>query len=1268
MFSSIISLFKNITKAKYKKEKKETKKKVKQEEIKILKQLKNKLAGVAHIKAKEAESVKDSEKKAKKLKMQVFLLNLLQTFIEFLEFTFGSIITIVILLLFCIALVFIIVWVALNGLLHIDMSLGNGDIFTGKKDEECIQGSQVISDIEFDDSILGSLGGTLTDQQKQIYRSAKVYTEIYNGVFGDPTEMFDSDYAALVKKLDVPTKVAVTMGFMSIENGFDFPGSSNIFTEPMTTKPDTHNDAWLGMEAEKKDFDGKYEGKQYYSQSFVDKFKQSYSYPNWSSLISCYNFGPYGIATQIGTLSGFFNSSPHDEVVSLVAKYAAEFGISANLDKLTALCQYFMTANAYHGRNKDMTEPNIIFWVALWASTSENDAERGFDKIVLNNKSYAESTYRGEVLGYSSYKGTYNGDPCTITNLTYEPNDTTNGYFKINGQEVKKPLIKFVSDYCESKGKTAIFSPVIADLNGRAYASTLGRAVLNQNYAYGLIAYLAGLKVLNDIGVSMPVATGGSIDDCECYEGTTSITSNSNQSVIFNNFLFIGDSHTVQLNNNIDLESKGHFVMAAVGASQSQFIGTSTGKKQIGMTGTYKDVSLSDYDKSKIKGVIVSLGSNARTSTGKMKEFLDEIVAYFDVPIFVQRVFPLGPGYSNYQSATQDVEKFNAEIKSYCDSNSELTYIDATNGLIGSDGNLINGADDGLHLTYGSDAVKVRQMWYDNIKSAVEGSSNSGSDYLSTQIECIANETMGENHTIDYENGANTLKNFLAIAMKPVGECMYSWGGGRDEYIYAKGVSPRWKEFYLEQLPKGSYNFKAHCPYPKTSKSSNADGLDCSGFVGWCIVNNRETVGSQVYYTVGAASEGNYLSGKGFGQIVSAGSAEFSYLPGDVYYNSGHTWICIGPSKHGGCVFVHASPDGVQINGFGGGEKTAYEYMAKYWPDFLVFAKNSCKADSSYQTSYDQFTWYILSEQDTSGKGLKDPDGFRSKTAEEILDYLFNPPTSSYSSVGTGDFINTKGQPQGIWETKEGQKTTMDLINSMQVGKDWGGVSAGNMTQAFITRVKNFVPYMGDAVHAKDGNPTCANTEMAKRILTETKFKVPYYHQGSTSEESWARLKSGTSYNSDSNSSFYIDGCHIYSFAYALSATQQRLINPPEALVIGWYGGLWSGGMGGDSNIKALKDNLNLNVKTMQDGKFLGKADVDSVLDKNGVVIVYLTKPFSSGDFHWVVITERVKDNGVDKYKIWTSTKISQVFQLYTFDELYNKRVGSNWIRMGVMP
>ena len=108
--------------------------------------------------------------------------------------------------------------------------------------------------------------------------------------------------------------------------------------------------------------------------------------------------------------------------------------------------------------------------------------------------------------------------------------------------------------------------------------------------------------------------------------------------------------------------------------------------------------------------------------------------------------------------------------------------------------------------------------------------------------------------------------------------------------------------------------------------------------------------------------------------------------------------------------------------------------------------------------------------------------------------------------------------------------------------------------------------------------------------------------------------------------------------------------------------------MGGDSNVENLKTYLNLNVKTMPDDKIGGKKAVDEVLNKNGVVMIYLTKPFSSGDYHWVVITEKVSENSEEKYKIWTSTKIDQIFQTFTFDELYDKKVGTNWIRMGIMP
>ena len=238
----------------------------------------------------------------------------------------------------------------------------------------------------------------------------------------------------------------------------------------------------------------------------------------------------------------------------------------------------------------------------------------------------------------------------------------------------------------------------------------------------------------------------------------------------------------------------------------------------------------------------------------------------------------------------------------------------------------------------------------------------------------------------------------------------------------------------------------------------------------------------------------------------------------------------------------------------------------------------------------------------------------------------------------------------------------------MEVGKAWGNVPASSMTNGFITRVKNFVPYMGDAEHAEGGNPSCYYIEQAKKVLTETKFKAPYYHQGYGGTERWKSLKSGTYYESTSNDVFNSTGCHTYSFAYALSVLQGRLINPPESLVIGWYAGLWNGGMGGDTYVEHLAPNLGINAFTMPDGKNDGKAKLNEVLDKNGIVIAYLSKPFSSGDFHWICITEHIIEGGEDKYKIWTSTQISQIFQTYTYDYLYDRRVGDNWLRIGFLP
>ena len=267
---------------------------------------------------------------------------------------------------------------------------------------------------------------------------------------------------------------------------------------------------------------------------------------------------------------------------------------------------------------------------------------------------------------------------------------------------------------------------------------------------------------------------------------------------------------------------------------------------------------------------------------------------------------------------------------------------------------------------------------------------------------------------------------------------------------------------------------------------------------------------------------------------------------------------------------------------------------------------------------------------------------------------------------------NTKGSPQGYWFANGKTFTTNELLNELEVGKNWGAIE--NITEEDYKRINDLKQYMGYGEHLYNyvgGKKTCYYTNASKKVKsvkTESKIR-PYYHQGLFGEEEWGDVISGTNLsNPNNNSTFNKNGCHIYTLAYALSYTNHKIINPPEALVLGWYSGFWGDGMGKSEQVANLNTYLGINAVTVSDDKENAKNEIDNILNKNGVVIVYVGKPFSIGDYHWICITDKVMDNGVAKYKIWTSTNIHQMFQLYTFDYLYSKRVIEDWVRVGILP
>lgn len=175
-----------------------------------------------------------------------------------------------------------------------------------------------------------------------------------------------------------------------------------------------------------------------------------------------------------------------------------------------------------------------------------------------------------------------------------------------------------------------------------------------------------------------------------------------------NNFLFVGDSFTSRIRNVIQSRAKDSYVRAKGGAFPSYWL----------------DNFSQMPDNSNVKGVVLLIGINGISRESNLtdtKTLIDKLSKkYSNKTIYVQKVFPVGKGYAGY-SDTQvanynknRIDPFNASIKAYCNTKSNVKFIDATSGFVASNGFLINCETDGLHIldSYGS-------RFYDNIQTAV---------------------------------------------------------------------------------------------------------------------------------------------------------------------------------------------------------------------------------------------------------------------------------------------------------------------------------------------------------------------------------------------------------------------------------------------------------------------------------------------------------------------------------------------------------------------
>lgn len=255
---------------------------------------------------------------------------------------------------------------------------------------------------------------------------------------------------------------------------------------------------------------------------------------------------------------------------------------------------------------------------------------------------------------------------------------------------------------------------------------------------------------------------------------------------------------------------------------------------------------------------------------------------------------------------------------------------------------------------------------------------------VATQPSTLPPETTLPTETTPPEPDTVSILDFLRIAVQPVGQTMYIWGGGWNEAdtgagmeAVTLGVSPQWAVFAASQ--NSSYNYKDH-------RYQIHDGLDCSGYVGWAVYNALETENGRPGYVTASTQMAQHFAQRGLGRYIPAADME-RWLPGDIISMKGHVWITVGMCPDGSVLLLHSSPPGVMFSGTtlpDGSDSQAsllaQRIMAEHYPDWHSRYPQTARPHT-YLVGSNAMRW--------NTDILSDKEGLLQMDAEEIVQILF---------------------------------------------------------------------------------------------------------------------------------------------------------------------------------------------------------------------------------------------------------------------------------------
>lgn len=175
-----------------------------------------------------------------------------------------------------------------------------------------------------------------------------------------------------------------------------------------------------------------------------------------------------------------------------------------------------------------------------------------------------------------------------------------------------------------------------------------------------------------------------------------------------NNFLFIGDSFTHILEDTIKSNNDKVYIFAQGGSRPSYWID-----------------KIDDMPDSKsVVAIILLIGINGILEESNIRDgkiLIDKLSKkYPEKEIFVQKVFPVGQNFSENNKdvilRNKAIEKYNKEIKLFCENQENINVIDTTHNFVDDKG-FLKFTSDGLHID-----LDYNKYFYDNIFNAIKKS------------------------------------------------------------------------------------------------------------------------------------------------------------------------------------------------------------------------------------------------------------------------------------------------------------------------------------------------------------------------------------------------------------------------------------------------------------------------------------------------------------------------------------------------------------------